>query len=161
MLRQVMPVRDKQRAQVSLQLQLHPQQMLSGAETNWCGREHYARAIVDQLPMPLRGAGLRTRLVWHGWRGSISRQQLRQAVARASRMWAAVLSARVWMRNAHAGNLTATRCLALSRNLFLRSRFCFAGSLALSRNLLLRNQFCFAVRLALSHNLFLRSCLYF
>ena len=72
-----MPVRDKQRAQVSLQLQLHPQQMLSGAETNWCGRGHCALAIVDQLPMPLRGAGLRTRLVWHGWRGSISRQQLR------------------------------------------------------------------------------------
>ena len=54
-----MPVRDKQRAQVSLQLQLHPQQMLSGAETNWCGRGHCAAAIVDQLPMPLRSAGLR------------------------------------------------------------------------------------------------------
>ena len=65
-----MPVRDKQRAQVSLQLQLHPQQMWSGAETNWCGRGHCAPAIVDQLPMPLRGAGLRTRLVWHGWRGA-------------------------------------------------------------------------------------------
>ena len=154
MLRQVMPVRDKQRAQVSLQLQLHPHQMLSGAETNWCGRGHYAAAIVDQLPMPLRSAGLRTQLVWHGWKGSISRQQLRQAVARASRMWAAVLSARVWMRNARAGNLTATRWLALSHNLFLRSRFYFQRALGLCR-FLLGCRFTFTCWFALGRRLFL------